>query len=281
MERYWFGDIEDGQCRPVGSDPAAVAGRLEELGAVLLRPDWTAAQSCGAVADRAGYIDLLGRSCIELAKRRVAEELSGPDVELLQMVRTLDETDHVVNLLLERALDWQAVLDPGFTKKYRRGGKALSGRVRRSPSPALRMVGAEIDALGEMRTRLMREVSHRADRVMPNTSALVGGLVAARLMAEAGGLSALARMPAGTIQVLGAKTALFSHLRGGAPSPKHGVIFQHRRVHNAGKEVRGKVARVLAAKLAIAARIDWYRGELDTAFVDRAQARIDAVGGKA
>ncbi|NVO66663.1 NOP5/NOP56 family protein [Methanofollis tationis] len=278
MERYWFGEIEDGRCRPVEADPAAVARRLEELGPSLQRPDWTLAQSCGVVEDRAGYIALLGRSCIELARAQVATELSGPDVELLQMVRTLDETDHVVNLLLERAVDWQAVLDPGFTRKYRQGGKALSGRIRRSPSPALRQVGAEIESLGEMRTRLMREVSRRADQVMPNTSALVGGLVAARLMAEAGGLLALARMPAGTIQVLGARTALFSHIRGGAPSPKHGVIFQHRRVHNAGKEVRGRVARVLAAKLAIAARIDLYRGELDPAFIDRAQARIDAAG---
>lgn len=278
MERYWFGEIEGGQCRPIAADPAAVARRLEELGPSLLRPDWTLAQSCGVVEDRAGYIALLGRSCIELARAQVATELSGPDVELLQMVRTLDETDHVVNLLLERAVDWQAVLDPGFTRKYRQGGKALSVRIRRSPSPALRQVGAEIESLGEMRTRLMREVSRRADQVMPNTSALVGGLVAARLMAEAGGLAALARMPAGTIQVLGARTALFSHIRGGAPSPKHGVIFQHRRVHNAGKEVRGRVARVLAAKLAIAARIDLYRGELDPAFIDRAQARIDAAG---
>jgi nucleolar protein 56 len=59
------------------------------------------------------------------------------------------------------------------------------------------------------------------------------------------------------------------------------VIFQHRRVHNAGKEVRGRVARVLAAKLAIAARIDLYRGELDPAFIDGAQARIDAAGREA
>lgn len=281
MERYWFGDVEEGRCRPAGIGPAAVAGRLKESGSSLLRPDWTVARSCGVVEDRAGYIELLGRSCIELVKAQLADELSGPDVELLQMVRTLDETDHVINLLLERAIDWQAVLDPGFTRKYRQGGRALSGRIRRSSSPALRQVGAEIERLGEMRTGLMREVSRRADQVMPNASALVGGLVAARLMAEAGGLSALARMPAGAIQVLGARTALFSHLRGGAPSPKHGVIFQHRRVHNAGKEVRGRVARVLAAKLAIAARIDRYRGELDAVFIDRAQARIDAAGRRA
>ena len=80
-----------------------------------------------------------------------------------------------------------------------------------------------------------KEVSSRANRVMPNTSALIGGLVAARLMSRAGGLLPLSRLPASAIQVLGARTALFAHLRTRSPSPKHGIIFQHRRVHNASR----------------------------------------------
>ncbi|TAJ45836.1 NOP5/NOP56 family protein [Methanofollis fontis] len=279
MERYWFGDVEGGTCTPPGKDPAAYVRRIEEMGPSLRRPDPETARICGVAADRAAYLSLLREVCMERARRAVAGALAGPDVELLQMVRTLDEADHVINLLLERAVEWQSVIDPGFTRKYRRGGKALTGRIRRSPSPGLRGVGAEIEALGEMRSRLAREVSRRADAVLPNTSALVGGLVAARLMAEAGGLSSLARMPAGAIQVLGARTAIFSHIRGAAPSPKHGIIFQHRRVHNAPKEVRGRVARVLAAKLAIAARIDHFRGEPDAGFLEGAQRRIDAAGG--
>jgi nucleolar protein 56 len=127
----------------------------------------------------------------------------------------------------------------------------------------------------------MREVSAMADEVMPNVSALIGGLVAARLLSRAGGLPALARMPGSTIQVLGSEQALFSHLRGGSPPPKHGIIFQHRRVHNAPKEVRGRVARVLAAKLAIAARLDHYRGEAVPSFIEEAQARIDEAGRRA
>jgi len=95
---------------------------------------------------------------------------------------------------------------------------------------------------------------------------------------RAGGLSALARMPGSAIQVLGSERALFSHLRGGTPPPKHGIIFQHRRVHNAPREVRGRVARVLAAKLAIAARLDYYRGEAVPEFIRDAQEKIDGAG---
>ena len=139
-------------------------------------------------------------------------------------------------------------------------------------------MASEIDRLARVRGRLMREVSTRADEIMPNVSALIGGLVAARLLSRAGGLSALAKMPGSTIQVLGSEQALFSHLRGGTPPPKHGIIFQHRRVHNAPREIRGRVARVLSAKLAIAARLDYFRGTLAPEFIDDAQKRIDEAG---
>jgi nucleolar protein 56 len=108
----------------------------------------------------------------------------------------------------------------------------------------------------------------------------VGGLVAARLMTLAGGLPDLARLPASSIQVLGARGALFSHLTGGTPPPKHGIIYQHLRVHNAPRGVRGRVARAVAARLAIAARIDRYRGTPDPEFIAESDRMIGAAGGR-
>src|SRR5665647_2479630 len=101
---------------------------------------------------------------------------------------------------------------------------------------ALGSVAGEIERLTETRTILAKEVSARANNVMPNTSALIGGLVAARLLSHAGGLLLLSRLPASAIQVLGARTALFSHLKTRSPCPKHGIIFQpvsytHLRAH--------------------------------------------------
>ena len=150
--------------------------------------------------------------------------------------------------------------------------------MRQKSRGALGKVAGEIGQLSDVRTLLAKEVSERANSVMPNISALIGGLVAARLMARAGGLLPLSRLPASAIQVLGAKTALFAHLRTQTPSPKHGIIFQHRRVHNAPREVRGKVARVLSGKLAIAARLDYFRGSADPEFLEKAQKRIDTAG---
>ena len=67
-------------------------------------------------------------------------------------------------------------------------------------------------------------------------------------------------MPSSTIQVLGAEKALFRSLKSGSRPPKHGIIFQHDMVHSSPKHQRGKIARSLAGKIAIAARIDAFRG---------------------
>jgi nucleolar protein 56 len=94
--------------------------------------------------------------------------------------------------------------------------------------------------------------------VAPNLSEVGGPKIAAKLIAKAGGLKKLANFPASTIQILGAEKALFKHLRKKTKPPKHGIIFQHPEVRGSKKELRGKIARLLAAKLSIAAKLDYY-----------------------
>ncbi|KUK61121.1 MAG: rRNA biogenesis protein Nop56/Nop58 [Methanoculleus marisnigri] len=282
LQRYWFGDVDEQECRAAGADPAALAERAATLRTGMesyIPIDWEVARDCGVVRTREEYVNLLRAVCTTLAREKIALSYQGRDVELLQMVRMLDELDNVINLLQERAAEWYQVTTPSFSRKYRSlPARKMLDLIRRGARGGLSDAADEIERLAGTRTRLMREVSARADEVLPNTSALIGGLVAARLLSRAGGLSALAKMPGSTIQVLGSERALFSHLRGGTPPPKHGIIFQHRRVHNAPKDVRGRVARVLAAKLAIAARLDYYRGEAVPEFIQNAQARIDNAG---
>jgi len=126
---------------------------------------------------------------------------------------------------------------------------------------AIRLISDMGLQLYSVRRSLEKYIDEAMYEVAPNIRALVGSLLGARLISLAGGLSKLARLPASTIQVLGAEKALFRALKYGAKPPKHGVIFQHPLIHRSPKWQRGKIARALAAKLAIAARIDAFTGE--------------------
>ncbi|HJJ37350.1 MAG TPA: RNA-processing protein [Methanocorpusculum sp.] len=273
---HWYGEAGN-----LSTDPAQCEERILNTAAIpSVLCNWEDLREAGLITSREEYLRAVREVAVFLAVKGIAADLDTKDAALLQMVRTLDEMDEVINLLTERVTDWHAAITPGTSHKYTRAnGPRLVQKIAKSGSPSLKRVAREILSLSGVRTDLMKEVSREAMTIIPNMSALVGGLVAARLISRVGGLDAAAKLPGSSIQVIGAESALFSHIRTGSSSPKHGIIFQHRRVHNANKEVRGKVARQLAAKLAIAARLDLYRGELDPAFVEQANAKIDKIFG--
>jgi nucleolar protein 56 len=111
-------------------------------------------------------------------------------------------------------------------------------------------------------------------QIAPNVTKICGPTIGARLIAKAGGLEKLARAPSSTIQILGAEKAIFRAIRTGAKPPKHGVIFQHTLIHESPKWQRGRIARALASKIAIAARVDYYRKKLDTSIEEDLMKRI-------
>lgn len=239
---------------------------------------WRDLKAAGLISSREEYIAAVRETAVAMAEQGIAAALSGKDVQLLQMVRMLDEMDEVINHLTERITEWYQSTTPNSSRKYSRANsQKLLQKLVKSDIPSMRSIAREIVSLSSLRSGMMKEVSREADRVIPNMSALVGGLVAARLVSRAGGVEAAAKMAGSSIQVLGAESALFSHIRTGSSAPKHGLIFQHRRVHNAPREVRGKVARILASKLAIAARLDYYRGEAAPEFIADANEKIDKI----
>ncbi len=282
MQSYWFGDVEEGHCAPAPGNVKDLSARVLSIRTRMDRFTplcRTQAIECGIVSTDDEYRALLHELSMYLARDAIARHYQGKEIGLLQMTRMLDELDGSINLLTERAVEWYGTKNLAFTRKYKKiPAKRVLLKMKRDSSGALGELVRELEGLGTVRTSLSREISDRALEVLPNCSALVGGLVAARLLSNAGSLQALARMPASSLQVLGARTALFSHIRGGTPPPKHGVIFQHRRVHNAPKEVRGRVARTLSAKLGIAARIDYFRKVPVQEFIDEANRAIDRQG---
>lgn len=281
MQAFWFGTLDGKKCRPVQGDTAAVAAHLTSMkaeGTPVISPDWNCAVSCGFCTGRDDYIRKLRELTMFLAEEQIRMYYREKDRELLSMVRMLDRMDEAINLLTEQATEWYLVTDPRFSRKYRSlSARTLLQIMKKKSRGPLHGIVMSIEMLSRERADLMRQVSYTADRVLPNSSAILGGLVAARLLSRAGGFDTLVRLPASAIQVLGAQSALFSHLRMHTPSPKHGIIFQHRRIHNAPVELRGKVSRVIAGKLAIAIRLDYFREELDPEFIKKTERHIGKV----
>jgi nucleolar protein 58 len=106
------------------------------------------------------------------------------------------------------------------------------------------------------RTRLGEYISNRMLTVAPNLSALVGDMIAAKLISKAGSLISLAKNSASTLQILGAEKALFKAMRSKKKTPKYGIIYQTKLVSSANGRAKGKISRSLAAKAALCVRYD-------------------------
>jgi len=58
-------------------------------------------------------------------------------------------------------------------------------------------------------------------------------------------------------------------LKTGSNPPKHGLLFQHAIVHAAPRWQRGKIARAVAAKASIAARVDVHGVGVNQTLLDK------------
>jgi len=110
--------------------------------------------------------------------------------------------------------------------------------------------------LMEYRTSLSEYLKLRMTAVAPNLTYMVGELVGARLIAQAGSLMNLAKHPSSTVQILGAEKALFRALKTKKATPKYGLIYHASIVGQSAPNLKGKISRVLAAKLSLSARVD-------------------------
>lgn len=222
------------------------------------------------------YRRLLHETAIYVAKEQITSRMSGQDAYIIHAVNALDDLNDAYNALTERLAEWYGVHYPELRARPQELISFILQNGSRDGSKPVNSMGApmsEADALAvqglasaarklfDERKALETYISSSVEHFAPNLSSLLGPLLSARFIALAGGLEKLARMPASTIQVIGAGEALFKHLRAGAPSPKHGLIFNHPFVSGSPKRIRGKVSRMLAAKTAIAARVDYYSGE--------------------
>jgi nucleolar protein 56 len=263
----WFEGVE-----PDDTEAAAAAIRDGRADAPA---DWPAlAVESGFAGSEREYYGALHEATVRATREAVRERERAGDRQLIHAVRAMDDCDRVANELAERVTEWAGSLlddaDEGVE-----GAREVAER-EGAPDP-LRSLATRVRDLDDEAASLRAEVERTAPEVAPNLSAMAGPVLAARLISLAGGLESLAKKPSGTVQVLGAEEALFAHLRGHAPSPKHGVIYTHEAVRGTHPDDRGSAARAVAGKLTIAARVDHYSGERKPELDEQLHERIETI----
>ena len=266
------------------SDDAATAAAAAGVrgGSAAAPADWPArAVESGFADDADEYYDRLKAATTRATREAVRERERADDAQLIHAVRAMDDAERVANELAERAVEWAGSLfdDVGSGVDGAREIAARepeNGVERRAVSLAER--AAELD---DERAELAETIGRIAPAVAPNLTEMAGPELAARLIALAGGLESLAKKPSGTVQVLGAEDALFAHLSGRAPSPKHGIIYTHEFVRGTRPTDRGSAARALAGKLTLAARADHYAGERRAQLHDDLRERMATIRARA
>ncbi|MGO9645499.1 MAG: C/D box methylation guide ribonucleoprotein complex aNOP56 subunit [Candidatus Bathyarchaeia archaeon] len=270
----------------------------------------------GVTRTAAGYNEFAREVTLQIARTGIALAATKRDLSAVQAMRAVDDLDKTLNLLAGRVREWYGLHFPEMDRlienhdTYARLVAKLGDRrnftltnlvdqglpkemAEQLTAAAMKSMGGEIEDqdLAVLRTfcELMLElykfraksesyVEDVLEKVAPNMTAIVGAALSARLISIAGSLNNLAKMPASTLQVLGAEKALFRSLKTGARPPKHGVIFQYTAIHQAPRWQRGKIARTLSGKLTIAARVDAFKGEfVGDKLKDDVNKKIDGI----
>ncbi|MFB5599245.1 MAG: NOP5/NOP56 family protein [Nitrososphaeraceae archaeon] len=255
----------------------------------------------------------LRRFAIDLSSNKVKRISEKLDLHISQSINSLDELDKIINTIGSRLREWYGLHFPEldnliqniltYAEIVRLAGnrkninseilkklgleqkksdiivmaaqRSKGGDLLEENLSIIKKLADEIIMQTELRRVLVNLIDESMEKVAPNVKQLLTATVGARLIAKSGSLSKLSTLPASTIQILGAEKALFRSLKTGAPPPKHGILFQHPTLHSAPKWQRGKMARTIAAKLAIAARIDFFRkGEKDSDLLDQLNKKI-------
>ena len=225
--------------------------------------------------------EILSKASARLAKRGVANSAADPDRRLDMLSGATSELRAAWGSSEARCVEWAGLFLPDADLDRQRENipskvadansidEAAASLDLQAPEHhpadqewiALRAHARGVIDLAERLDLAEQATRALAQQHVPTLSLLVGPLGAAKMVTLAGGRERLARMPSGSLQVLGASGAMAAH-RSGAPPPKHSpILFSLPQVSRSPRWVRGKIARYLAGKCSIAVRIDHFDGE--------------------
>lgn len=236
-----------------------------------------------------------------LIKTQISETATQDDFLVKQAVDTVVELDKAINFLSNRVREWYGLHFPELTDKLiddnikfakfvskiglranfskealesnlqltesqteeliMRAERSMGGKLSAEQFKPMQRLANQIIEMAEYRKELENYISHTLDHVAPNLKAVMGSQITGKLIAIAGSLERLAHISSSTLQMLGAEKALFKAIKSGGKTPKYGILFQWNKIRAEKSYLRGKVARMVAGKISILAKVDYYKGD--------------------
>ncbi|MEM0139327.1 MAG: hypothetical protein QXZ44_01745 [Ferroplasma sp.] len=194
-------------------------------------------------------------------KERINSEFSH-DQYIIKIYSVRKEIDEMINLYLERLVSIYSILDIKYNNDpclyfHKLLGSDLGEIDRSTANFGVNMC--------DFKKYLEAFLDAEIKNYMPNTTMLIGSTLALEFLHASGGLKNLIKYPSSTLQIIGAERAFFSHMRKGTPPPKHGIIYNYPGLPSLPKNIRGKVARTIANKMAITLKMDYFNstGNID------------------
>lgn len=237
------------------------------------------------VKDQVEFNQLLTKVNIELTKVKIKRAIER-DSLILQANGAVDELDKSINIFVERLREWYSLHFPEmdrivdnhekFARLIEKFGtrekiddpelkpfieKSMGADFIEEDIKTIQLFASKILELYKLRADISKYLEKLLKELAPNFTELAGNMLASKLISKAGGLEKLARMPSSTVQLLGSEKALFRYLHGQGKSPRFGLLYNHQMIQNAPEHLKGRIARVLASKLSIAAKMDQYAKE--------------------
>jgi nucleolar protein 56 len=218
---------------------------------------------------------------VEEAKKRIKEQLSLDDF-IRKLVSMESETKKAENTLFKALFDTYFLYFPeaaNLIKDKEAFISALSKGVKRDEISSYLGISADsmgynlsdsdlsaitdsfnqLVGLSGLRTMIELKIDSILEENYINLFKVAGPDIAAKLISLSGSLKNLSEMPSGKLQVLGAEKSIFGGKK--AKTPKYGVIFFHPEIQAASDKLKGRIARVVASKTSLAAKVDFFSKE--------------------
>ncbi len=247
-----------------------------------------------------------------MIKAQISETATQKDAQVKQAIDTIVDLDKSINFFITRLREWYGLHFPELTDKLipdnhrfcefvarvgerknidqqkleeelhfskqkaslikEKSNRSMGGPLDSKDLTSIRRLAQKILDSYNYREYLEKYIEVTLNSITPNLQTVLGSQITAKLLSIAGSLEKLALLPSSTVQILGAEKALFKALKSKSNTPKYGIIFQWNKIRREKSYLRGKIARMVAGKISILAKVDYYKGEF---IGDQISAQID------